>query len=54
MIVSKSKVAQNMDNIVDHLWLIRCEHHLGEESGVLIGVVGEGEGFGEGGHGMEL
>ena len=31
-----------------------CEHHLGEESGVLIGVIEEGEGVGVGGHGMGL
>ena len=46
--MSKSKVAQNMENIVDHPRLIRCEQHLGEESGVLIGVVGVGKGVGVG------
>ena len=40
--------------IEEHLWLIRCEHHHGEESGVSIRVVGVGVGVGDGGHGMGL
>ena len=50
--MSESNVAQNREG-EDHLWLVKCEHHLGEESGVLIGV-GVGVGVGVGGHGMGL
>ena len=51
--MTKRNVVQNRDNL-DHLWLIRCEHHLGVESGELIRVVGVGVGVGVGGHRIGL
>ena len=51
--MTKRKVAKNRER-EEHFRLVRCEHHHGEESGVLIGVIGEGVGVGVGGHGMGL
>ena len=50
--MTKRKVAKNRER-EEHFRLVRCEHHLGEESVVLIGV-GVDVGVGVGGHGMGL